>query len=394
MRIATVHTYEVAVNNLQHRQSDLSEAQDRLTSGKRVMRGSDDPTAAARAERARAQEERAVVAQRAVESSRNAMTLTEDALGDSIGLLQSAREGLVAAGNGSYTPAEQKTLAAQLQQYRDQLLKVANRSDGAGGYLFAGQGSPSQPFLESAGQVVFTGTSGEIAVASGETLPITVDGNSAWMTAMTGNGVFETRAGAGNTGKSWIDAGAIKDPAALTGSTYTVNMTVAGGVTSYSVLRDGAATALTGVPYETGEAIEIDGMSFTITGPAANGDSFELRPSEPNLTVFDALDKAIAGLKSSSNVQQSVSDGLRDLDSVLGRLQGVRSAVGDTLNRVENVEDRLASSKLHAQTDRASAEDLDLVEAISKFQEKQSGYDAALQTYAQVQRMSLFDYIR
>jgi flagellar hook-associated protein 3 FlgL len=35
-----------------------------------------------------------------------------------------------------------------------------------------------------------------------------------------------------------------------------------------------------------------------------------------------------------------------------------------------------------------------MVEAISDFQGKQTGYDAALKTYSMVQRMSLFDYMK
>jgi flagellar hook-associated protein 3 FlgL len=35
-----------------------------------------------------------------------------------------------------------------------------------------------------------------------------------------------------------------------------------------------------------------------------------------------------------------------------------------------------------------------MVAAISAFQSKQTGYDAALQSYATVRRMSLFDYLR
>ena len=46
-----------------------------------------------------------------------------------------------------------------------------------------------------------------------------------------------------------------------------------------------------------------------------------------------------------------------------------------------------------AQTERSAAEDLDMVEAISEFQGKQTGYDAALKTYSMVQRLSLFQYI-
>ena len=47
-RISTANAYDTSVDNLQRRQQDLYQAQDRMTSGKRVARASDDPTAAHR----------------------------------------------------------------------------------------------------------------------------------------------------------------------------------------------------------------------------------------------------------------------------------------------------------------------------------------------------------
>ena len=44
-------------------------------------------------------------------------------------------------------------------------------------------------------------------------------------------------------------------------------------------------------------------------------------------------------------------------------------------------------------SDRSNAEDLDMLQAVSDFQNKQSGYDAALKSYAMVQRLSLFQYV-
>ena len=53
IRISTTHqAFDSGVDRLQERQRELTEAQQQLTSGKRVSRASDDPTAAARAERA------------------------------------------------------------------------------------------------------------------------------------------------------------------------------------------------------------------------------------------------------------------------------------------------------------------------------------------------------
>jgi flagellar hook-associated protein 3 FlgL len=63
------------------------------------------------------------------------------------------------------------------------------------------------------------------------------------------------------------------------------------------------------------------------------------------------------------------------------------------MNNLDGTEQRLADAKLYNQSERSAAEDLDMVQGISDFQNQQSGYDAALKTYAMVQRMSLFQYI-
>ena len=46
-----------------------------------------------------------------------------------------------------------------------------------------------------------------------------------------------------------------------------------------------------------------------------------------------------------------------------------------------------------AETDRSAAVDLDMVQAISDFQGKQTGYEAALKSYSMVQKLSLMQYI-
>jgi flagellar hook-associated protein 3 FlgL len=396
MRISTAGSYAAGIGTMQKRQEELVEAQERLTSGKRVMRASDDPTAAARAERALAIQARSQADQRAVDASRSAMTLVESALGDALGLMQDAREALVSAGNGTYSAAERAGVAQQLRNLRQQLLAVANRDDGAGVHLFAGQGSASPPFLDAAGGVAFAGTPGEVKAADGEPLPLAFDGAAVWMSAPRGNGVFETRV-INSAGTGWIDTGRVSDPSALTGSTYTLAFTASAAGTTYSIFRDGVPTALSNLPFAEGTDITVDGMTARVTGRPADGDTFELAPSTPDLSVFQALDSAIAGLTdanaSQSAIRQSVGFGLRDLDATMARVQAARSRAGDALNHIDGATDRLAATQLTAQTDRSAAEDLDLVQALSEFQSQQSGYEAALKTYANVQRLSLFQYI-
>ncbi|MGH6646133.1 flagellar hook-associated protein FlgL [Aquabacterium sp.] len=405
MRISTAYSFDSSIDNLQKRQTEMSQSQMQLTSGKKVNAASDDPIAAARAERALASISRDDANQRSLDASRNVMQLSESSIGDAVSLLQTARESMVAAGNGSYTDKERQALALKLKDIRAQMLTIANRSDGSGGFVFGGQGSASPPFLDTTSGVQFVGQGGQVQAASSESLNLTVDGDQTWLKAKSGNGVYETNPASTNTGTGWITAGSVTTPAdvpypadpSITPPQYAVTFSVNAGVTTYSVTKDGGGTSLNNVPFQSGKAIVIDGMSFAITGQPADTDSFTLNQSTNDLSVFDALDTAITSLTSTNQntgqIMQAVNKGLSNLDSVLGNVSAARSAVGESLNRMDSIEGRISASKLAAETERSNAEDLDMVSAISKFQNQQTGYDAALKSYAMVQKLSLFQYI-
>jgi flagellar hook-associated protein 3 FlgL len=308
MRISSANAFDTSLSQLQHRQQALTLAQEKLTSGKRVLKPSDDPAAAAQAERALATVSRSEAHQRALDASRNAMQLSESALGDAGELMQQARELLVSAGNGSYSDADRKTIAEAIRGLRDDLLAVANRSDGAGRYLFGGQGADSAPLLDSPGGVVYNAATGQLQAAAGEASPLSIDGQAAWLQA---------------------------------------------------------------------------------PDPANPGTS---------LSVFNVLDQAVSDLltpgRTAAQITQTVSTGLGGVDATAGNLSAWRSRTGEALHRIEGIAQRLGQTKLDAQQERSDAEDLDMLKAISDFQSKQTGYDAALKTYSLVQKMSLFDYLR
>lgn len=396
MRLSTSNSFDASVYTLTQQASTLNDAQNQLTTMKRVNKASDDPAAAARAERALASANRVDTSQRAVDASRTAMTQVDAAMTDAGSLLQQAREALVASGNASYTDAERKAIGEKLRTIRDQLLVVSNRTDGAGSFLFGGQGATTPPFVDAPGGVRFVSTAGTAKTQQDTALPLSVDGKAAWMSARTGNGVFQTAPAPGVTA-AWIDSGRVIDPTQLTGHDYTVQFSVNAGVTTYDVLDNGNPTAIAAAPYTSGNEIVVDGMSVTVSGKPANGDQFNITPSTSTLSVFDVLDKAVAGLtttgRTASQVAQGTADGLRDVDSVMSSLQTAQSASGEVLNRIDSETDRLATQKLNAKTERSSAEDLDIVAAMSDVKNKQTSYSAALQSYSMVQRLSLFQYL-
>ena len=449
-RVGTANMYDNAIRNVSARQTSLVNLQENLTSGKRVVRASDDPVSAAQAERALTRISRIQTEQRALENQRNAIAQAESTMGDAIGLVQEARQLMVNAGNGALSSNERATIANQLQSLRDQLTAVANRTDTNGIPLLGALGSAQSPFmgpLNSTPDYLFAGQAGQTA-SDGVTLPNTLDGDSAFMFDAKRDGSFHAAITPGTStvivpGATTPSVPAMGQPnRALTTSAITVaegtnfNKNPATGLAyTYSVsfsnvTLDPATNTLSATynvsstdpafvppaaqtlnPIKIGEKGEFNinglppGMSMkvttlptkavdgTITLSPANGDTINI---SPQASVFSVIDKAIAEIKAAPNsnvAAQASGQALANIDIGLERMSNIRSYAGELLNRADRITGDQSKRSEQLEADRSRAEDLDMIKGISDFQNQQTGYQAALQTYASVQKLSLFNYI-
>ena len=118
MRMGSANLFDNTLTKLTKRQADLSELQDKLSAGKRVLHASDDPAAAAQAERALTRSTRVQTEQRALGLQRNAMATAESTLGDATGALQTLRDLVISAGNATMSPANRSSIAQQITTLR------------------------------------------------------------------------------------------------------------------------------------------------------------------------------------------------------------------------------------------------------------------------------------
>ena len=68
---------------------------------------------------------------------------------DAMRLLQDARTLAVSAGNPTLSNADKASVAAELESRYQELLGIANRTDGNGQFLFSGYQGATQPFAET-----------------------------------------------------------------------------------------------------------------------------------------------------------------------------------------------------------------------------------------------------
>lgn len=421
LRLSSANVYDNALRNLNSRQSSLSSLQENLSSGKRVLRPSDDPTAAAQAERALTRISRIQTEQRALDLQRNSLALSESTLADATALIQNFRDLTVAAGNGANSPLERETLAKQMTAVRDQIFALANRRDTNGLPLFSGLGSALAPFTTSIDgappdpDYTFDGLPGQMS-ATETSVPFVLDGRATWMDVPETNGVFNvalgtnTVTGLPNSGKVYTDIGQVSNPtlAATEGYDYTVNFAVAAdGTKTYTVTNNGTGVVGAVTPYVEGQSIVMGGITIVARGVPNDGDTLEINANDPNPSnrpsIFGVLDRAIAGMynpgtttganSTSANFNHQLAISLAQIDSSLEKVQRSRSEAGDLLNRADRIQNNQEQRSVQLQSDRSKAEDLDMIQGVADFQNQQTGYEAALKSYAQIQQLSLFKFI-
>ena len=406
MRVGTANSYDSSLLNLTTRQTNLIDQQEKMTAGKRVVRASDDPAAAAQAERALTRTVRVDIEQRALNVQRNSITMAMSTLSDTTDALQTLRELAVSAGDAAYSGANRTSIAQQMMGLRDQIFAYANKQDSNGIPLFGGLGGSAMPFTDASTGVAFNGLPGQRASTT-ISIPGAMDGQAVWMNVPTGNGVFKVELpkspATPNAGTVWAEQGQVLDPAAITGDSYSINFkvdaSVVPNVITYDVTNTTSATATNpiaaGRPYTSGQSIQFDGMSFSAQGTPANGDALVVKPSGIT-NLFKIIDDAIAGINGASSgnlVTQTITQALVEIDTGMARIQSASGQAGDLLNRADKIDSSQQGKSIQLAADRSRAEDIDVIKGISDFQNLQTGYDAALKTYAQVQKLSLFNYL-
>jgi len=404
-RLGTANAYDSTVANLQSRQNSLSNLQESLSSGKKVNTPSDDPTGAAQAERALNRLARIATDQRALENQRNSIAIAESTLGDITSALQDVRDLVASAGNGSFSNAERKTVADQITGLRQRMLDLSNTRDANGQPLFAALGSALTPFEGPSGTIpdyTFEGLPGS---AGGGTYAIAsaLDGDSAFMLQATRDAAYTVRlsGAAGNVVSGLVNA---VDKTLINGSAYAIQVTGFDGVNvNYNITETPVpvppvtAAPATGVATWTANQgftiAEMPGLSLNIKGTPTVGDTLTI---EPNSSVFGTIDNAVNGIRTATTsmaANQAVTQALGNIDISLARISAVRGQAGDLLNRADSITSTNEKRTIEQKGNQSRAEDVDMIQAVSDFQKQQTGYQAALQSYAQIQKLSLFNFI-
>ena len=172
MRVTHLGAHQSALTRINTRLSDYAATQERLATGKRMKRPSDDPIGMNRALELRASLRAREQEGRNAADGKMWMDLADSKLQDVVGQLQRARE--LAVRGATYTgPNERDAIAQEIGQLREDIVALANGTHQGRG-LFSGFSS-GDAVQKVAGTWTYIGDSGEINRRVSENEVVTIN---------------------------------------------------------------------------------------------------------------------------------------------------------------------------------------------------------------------------
>lgn len=304
-RVSNPILVNTAIRNLQTALRQLQRSQEVISTGRTIIRPSDDPLGAAQAVRFRAdilEIDRYIENIDRVESFVNA---TEGALGTMNDILLELEEITVTEANDVGNEQSREAAAKQVDALIDQLLQTAN-SELAGRYIFGGHETQTAPFFRTGSIVEYRGDDGLIyeEIGPDNAIPINLPGNVIFSSAIgqvVGDVDLNPDVSAGptfDTPLSQLNGGQGVDPGSIvitdgSGASATVDLTAA--VTIGDVIA--AINAAAGVNVTA--QLNADGNGLHIVDNTANP-TLPLTITEDPLAIPATTTAADLGILGSS----------------------------------------------------------------------------------------------
>lgn len=412
MRISTSWMYQQQLNTMLDQQSALAQTQNEISTGNAINVASDNPTGAAQVVQLSH-----ILAQNTqygsnINAANTRLSTESTTLTTVNNLLSSVNDIALGAINGAMSSADLNNMATQLTQYRDQLVQLANTTDGNGQALFAGTSTTNTPFVSntSTGAVTYAGNDQQsfTAIGSGLQVASSDSGSDIFMNLAAGNGSFVASATSSNTGTLVVGSNSVTDTAAWSAATASgpVNDTITFGANgTYSVtdaagnpVNDSSGNPVTG-SYTDGGSISFNGITINMSGTPNAGDTVKVQSDNASNTqdVFTTLNNMITALQSggsSTSITNTLNRQLESLNQSMNAVSNAQVSVGSRIDTLQQQSSAYSDLSITYKSALSDVQNVDMASAISNLSLQSTALQASQQVFAKIQGTSLFDYLR
>ncbi|WP_330544002.1 flagellar hook-associated protein FlgL [Aeromonas hydrophila] len=402
MRITTNMVYDRNISSLNGANERLSTAYEQLMTGNKFKTAGEDPSGMS--QKLALTKEIDLFKQYGVNGS-----LLENSLGHeetvltALNTAMTSAQTLIQKANDSAVGYEDRqAIASELEGLQKQMFDLMNSKNSQGEYIFGGNQSKTQPFIQDAsGNYVFQGDTGQRNIQVSPTVQIPANDS--------GFNLFEivptrrtSSAGSANIQVGVADQGNFDsfyrnnyDPS-LASNQYTVN-TIAGTPDTYEI-RDGGGALLQSGDYVADNKIPFNGLELTLSLPAGGAaQNFVLDPPQNN-NILDGMSDFITALRDPNitpdTFQLKVADATAHMKNARLNVDQGLGEIGGRMNGLEQVmgsNDGLSTLNEQA---RAKVSEADLYEVIATLSKEDAALSATQLSFSKISKLTLFDYIR
>ena len=400
MQISTQQFYDRSLRNMQNTQSDAAKTNEQLSTGKALIRPSDDTDKL----RTIGNLERAINKVQSynnnVDHLINRYATEEGALTSASDILIRARELAIQASNATISSEDRKIIAIEVDGLKSELLALANSKDVNGQAMFAGAKTSVEPFVVAAdGEVTYQGDSRQtmIEVSENRQLPKNRSGLEVFtgVTRLDENGK-EERINFFAVLNDFKESLLLEQKtqvkvAANELSANTGELTINGVQITQPAERPTLAEFVTLINAETPRtnvlaALDAQGNLVLENAPGFETDNMVFGA---NPGAFFNISGTVTPSVDSRLMERSISEvgDLHDNISVaLGR-------IGSEVQNAEHQKDINLDNEVRLKQFKSSEVDVDFAEAVSRFNAELARLEAAQASFAKLSQLSLFEYI-
>jgi flagellar hook-associated protein 3 FlgL len=413
MRISTQQVFISNVDNISKTNADLFKTQQQLSTGKNVLQPSDDPLASAQIQKFKKEIARTEQFTGNIDVAQRRLSLEEETIEQVNNLSIRLRELAIQGKNGTLTSTDRGAIASEVDEIVKSLDSLMNTKDVQGEFLFSGHKGFTKPYTVDAttGRYSFNGDDGQrfLQVGPENKVASTDSGFDIFekIPLVTGYITENVTQSVPIVGAVDFLGGDAEGFATFMEASGPLSFDISGGLLTVTdkdgnfVTADSPAAALNSYDLSTNPdapVITIAGVEIEVNGTTDGTSTFDIFDQHNILNTAVDLRDALRDYNGQPGEEREKFN--LQMDYILENLQGIeeknvatRASIGGRQNALEQQDLVNEDYKLFTQEALSSFEDLDYNEAISRFQLQQTALQAAYSSFAQVQDLSLFNFI-
>lgn len=417
MTISTSLFFSRGVDLMSKSQTDLAKLQEKVASGKELVRPSDGVDLALNISRLKSSIAKLDSYKDSLNAVNDRLRIEESYMTGTSDVLRQIKTLTIQGANASMSLSDKNVIATQIDELINELVNQANGADVNGNFLFAGTRVATRPYqLDDSGIFRYQGDQVNTSVDFSSTRQTVIgrSGPDVFQSVFTGEmlnvvpGIYDVAltgsveegdvfsvsldgvtydytAESGDSAETVLEAIQTEIETAIAAGTHeSITLSVVDDTMTITA-EDGYERRIIGTTVNAVDGIESQGLTVTETQTPDPG-------TPEKIEFFQSLQELTDLLRAGD--QQSVQSKLDEVDQMIDQATLGLADIGVEMSTIDAQIGINEDLKLGLQMALSGKEDLDYAAAITKMQAQMLSLEAAQSSFAKISQLTLFDYIR